>query len=259
MKPSSMKPSIIALPLAILAGAGIGLAVQDKVTYDDGPLLPGGKYRVHGERPRPAIVAPGLSGAPPSDAIVLFDGGDLSSWRGKQGDATWKVSEGFMEVNGTGAIVTRQEFGDVQLHLEFATPTEVKGSSQGRGNSGVFLMGRYEIQVLDSFENDSYPDGQCSAIYGQHPPLVNASRGPGQWQSYDIVFHAPRFEGDELASPGRVTMFHNGVLVHHDAEIIGATTHRALAKYSPHEPRGPIQLQDHGNPTRYRNIWVREL
>jgi len=254
-----MKPSIIALPFALLSGAGFALAIQDKVTYDDGPLLPGGEYRVHGERPWPAVVTPGLNGSPPSDAIVLFDGSDLSQWRGNEGDAAWKVSEGHMEVNGSGPITTRQEFGDIQLHVEFATPGEVVGSSQGRGNSGVFLMGRYEIQVLDSFENPSYPDGQCAALYGQHPPLVNVARGPGEWQSYDIVFHAPRFEGDELAAPGRVTMFHNGVLVHSDAELIGATTHRALAKYSKHADRGPLQLQDHGNPTRYRNVWVREL
>jgi hypothetical protein len=245
---------------AVAALAGLALALQDKVTYDDTPFLPGGRYRVHGERPWPPVVDPGGPGRAPADAVVLFDGSGLDEWRGGDGPARWKlVDGGAMEVNGTGSVTTRREFGDMQLHLEFATPAAVAGSSQGRGNSGVFLMGRYEVQVLDSHENPTYPDGQCAAMYGQRPPAVNASRGPGEWQSYDIVFRAPRFEGGELAEPARVTVLHNGVLVHHDQPFLGATAHRALAKYSPHGPKGPIQLQDHGNPVRYRNIWVREL
>ena len=163
-----------------------------------------------------------------------------------------------MEVNGSGSMQTKQEFGDCQLHLEWASPGKAESNSQGRGNSGVFLMGRYEVQILDSFENESYADGQAAALYGQFPPLVNASRGPGEWQSYDIVFEAPRFDGEELASPARVTVFHNGIVVHHGQAMIGATTHRAVAQYSPHGP-GPIQLQDHGNPVRFRNVWVRPL
>ncbi len=157
-------------------------------------------------------------------------------------------------------IRTKQEFGDCQLHLEFATPTPPKGRDQGRGNSGVLFFGRYEIQVLDSFENLTYPDGQAAAIYGQYPPLVNASRPPGQWQSYDIVFTAPRFtEEGPLESPAYVTMFHNGVLVHNHRAPLGPMKFRGLAPYAPHGPKGPLMLQDHTNPVRYRNIWVREL
>ena len=252
-----MKLPHLATALSVLAG--LTLALQDRITYDDTPFLPGGRYRVHGERPWPEVVDPGPRGGPPADALVLFDGSDLERWRSGDGPARWKLEEGALVVNGTGSITTRDSFGDLQLHLEFATPAQVSGDSQGRGNSGVFLMGRYEVQVLDSYQNPTYPDGQCAAAYGQQPPLVNASRAPGQWQSYDIVFHAPRFDGEQLAEPARVTVFHNGVLVHHDLELLGATTHRRLPQYEPHGPQGPIQLQDHGNPVRYRNIWVREL
>ena len=225
------------------------------MTYDDTPFLPGNVYRVHGERPWPSVVNPGQNGGPPSDAIILFDGTDLSQWTG----GTWKVENGYVEVAGGGKIVTKRAFGDVQLHVEFATPAEVHGSSQERGNSGVFLMDRYEIQVLDSYENKTYPDGQCAALYGQYPPLVNACRRPGEWQTYDVVFHAPRFIGDKVSRPGRVTVFHNGLLVHEDRELLGATAHRAVASYQPHDAKEPLSLQDHGNPVRYRNIWVREL
>lgn len=240
------------LPLLSLAG-------QDKVTYDDTPQLPGQPYKVHGDRPWPDVVTPGRASAAPSDAIVLFDGTDLSAWTSGGKDAAWRLEGDFMEVNGTGGIQTRQEFGDVQLHLEFATPSPAKGSSQGRGNSGVFFFGRYEIQVLDCFENRTYPDGQTAALYGQWPPLVNACRPAGEWQSYDIIFEAPRFEGEKVVRPARVTVLHNGVLVHHAKELLGATAHRAVAQYRPHGPRGAISLQDHGNPVRFRNIWVREL
>ena len=239
---------------------------QPKVGYNDGPVLPNSKWRVHdGNRPQPVVVTPGTAstaeraGTAPSDAIVLFDGKDLSAWKGGKGPARWKVENGYMEVNKTGGIRTAQEFGDCQLHIEFATPAEVVGDSQGRGNSGVFLMGRYEVQVLDSYKNATYPDGQAAALYGQTPPLVNASRPPGAWQTYDIIFEAPRFDGDKLLRPGYMTVIHNGVVVHHRRELIGGTTHRRLAKYTPHPPAGPIQLQDHGNPTRFRNIWVRPL
>lgn len=235
---------------------------QDQpVGYDDTPMLPGGEWRVHdSKRPAPGVVTPGDEpGAPPSDAVVLFDGADLSAWTSGGGEARWAVEDGAMVVNGTGQIETRERYGDVQLHVEWASPTEVSSGSQGRGNSGVFLMGRYEIQVLDSFENRTYADGQAAAMYGQRPPLVNASRPPGEWQSYDIVFIAPRFEGEELVSPARLTLFHNGVLVHHDEAFLGATTHRAVAKYSPHASEGPIALQDHGNPVRFRNVWARRL
>ena len=231
--------------------------------YQDTPFLPGGRWRVHdSRRPHPRVVNPGPPGAPavpPSDAIVLFGGKSLEAWKGREGAARWKVVDGAMEVNGTGDIETRRSFGDMQLHLEWRAPLPVRGSGQGRGNSGVFLMGRYEIQILDSYRNVTYADGQAAALYGQHPPLVNASRPPGAWQTYDIVFRAPVFEKDHLVRPAVVTVFHNGVLVHHAREFIGQTVHRKVARYSPHGPQGPIRLQDHGNPVRYRNIWVREL
>ena len=237
-----------------------------KVGYDDGPVLPDSKWRVHdGSRPQPRVVDPGMAGTKdrpgkaPADAIVLFDGKNLDEWKSGKGAAKWKVESGAMEVNGTGSIQTVQKFGDCQLHVEWASPREVKGDSQGRGNSGVFLMGRYEVQVLDSYKNASYPDGQAAALYGQTPPLVNASRAPGEWQTYDIIFEAPRFDGDKVVQPGHVTVLHNGVVVHHRRKLLGATNHRSLAKYTPHGPKGPIELQDHGNPVRYRNIWVRPL
>ena len=230
------------------------------VTYDDTPQLPGQSYRVHGERPIPPVISPGSQASAPSDAIVLFDGTDLAQWRNGDQDASWKVVGDYMEVNGTGSIQTRREFGDVQLHLEFATPKTIQGKSQGRGNSGLFFFGRYEVQILDSYQNPSYPDGQCAAIYGQYPPRVNASRPPGEWQSYDVAFRAPRFGSDgSLKEAARVTVLHNGIFVHVDQELIGATAHRQVAQYSPHGPLGPIQLQDHGNPIRFRNIWLRAL
>jgi hypothetical protein len=239
---------------AVLFGAA--LAVQDKVTYDDTPQLPGQPYKVHGERPIPPIVTPGrTSSDAPSDAVVLFDGTHLDAWSG----GPWKVEDGYMEVNGKGSITSKQQFGDCQVHLEFACPSEVQGNSQGRANSGLFLMGRYEIQILDSYENATYPDGQTAAMYGQYPPRVNACRKPGEWQTYDVLFEAPRWEGEELAAPARVTVLHNGVAMHHAQAFIGATTHRQVARYGKHDARGPIQLQDHGNPVRFRNIWVRPL
>ena len=213
------------------------------------------------DRPAPPVVRPGEGGftAPPADAIVLFDGKDLSRWTAGGKEARWKVEDGAMEVNGTGSIETRESFGDVQLHLEWAAPAKVESSSQGRGNSGVFFMGRYELQVLDSYENRTYSDGQAAALYGQTPPRVNACRKPGEWQSFDAVFTAPRFENGALKSPARITVFHNGVLVHDHVAFLGATAHRAVAQYAEHAPTGPLSLQDHGNPVRYRNVWVRKL
>lgn len=246
------------LPLSLLLCAAYAGAQQ--VGYDDTPMIPGTKWRVHDSaRKPPRVVTPGAatpSGglAAPSDALVLFDGSDLEQWKG----GPWKLENGYMEVNGKGTIETKQTFGDCQLHLEWATPTKIVGDSQGRSNSGVFLMGRYEVQILDSFENPTYADGQASALYGQTPPLVNACRKPGEWQSYDIIFEAAHFEGGELIEPAYVTVMHNGVVVHHRRAIMGSTAHRAVAKYGEHGP-GPIKLQDHGNPVRFRNIWVREL
>jgi hypothetical protein len=235
-----------------------------KTGYDDTPVIPGQTWKVHDStRPRPRVVAPGQENRlPPSDAVVLFDGRDLSGWLSvKSGQAAaWKVENGYVEVvPGSGDVRTREEFGDCQLHLEFATPSQVVGSSQGRGNSGVFLMGRYEIQVLDCYENPTYADGTTGAIYGQYPPLVNACRRPGEWQSYDVVWIAPRFEGGKLLSPPLVTVQHNGVVVQYHRALIGPTTHRAVAPWEPHPPVGPLRLQDHSNPTRFRNIWYRKL
>jgi hypothetical protein len=224
-----------------------------------------------GDRPQPTVIDPGTAstpeaaGKPPSDAVVLFDGTDLSKWRmGKGQPAGWKVENGCMEVPpkgkpGSGDITSVDEFGDCQVHVEWAAPTEVKGSSQSRGNSGIFLMGRYEIQVLDSFGNQTYPDGQAASLYGQNPPLVNACRKPGEWQSYDIIFTAPRFKDGQVEAPPYVTLLHNGVVVHNHTALLGPSSHKRLAKLVVHPPKGPIRLQDHGNPVRYRSIWVREL
>ena len=216
-------------------------------------------------RPIPPVVDPGPAGPPspaPADAVVLFDGKDLAQWEDMKGNpAGWKISDGFMEVVAkTGSIRTRKGFGDCQLHVEWATPAVVSGEGQGRGNSGVFLMDSYEVQVMDSYNNRTYADGQAAAIYGQFPPLVNACRPPGEWQSYDIVFRAPRFGPDgSLLKPARMTVHHNGFLVHDNAELTGPTAHKARPPYKAHPDKLPISLQDHGNPTRYRNIWLREL
>jgi len=207
----------------------------------------------------PRVVNPG---PPPSDAIILFDGKDLSQWRGAKPNepAKWKIADGYMEVNGTGAISTKREFGDCQLHLEWATPEEVKGEGQGRGNSGVFLQSRYELQVLDSWNNKTYFHGQAGAIYKEYAPLVNVSRKPGEWQTYDVVYHAPRFDakgGVEKAAT--ITVLQNGVLVQNNVEIKGHTAHAGVHKYEAHPLKQPLMLQDHHNPVRFRNIWMREL
>ena len=216
-------------------------------------------------RPQPPVVDPGpftASAPPPSDAIVLFDGRSLEGWRSTEassGPARWRVRDGYVEVvPGTGGISTKQGFGDVQLHIEWMTPAPPSGDGQDRGNSGVFLMGRYEVQVLDSYRNTTYPDGQAGAVYGQHPPLVNASRPPGEWQSYDIVFVRPRFDArGRLVAPARVTVFHNGVLVQNAVTLTGPSGHRERPPYSAHADALPLALQDHGQAVRYRNIWIR--
>jgi hypothetical protein len=212
--------------------------------------------------PEPAVVDPGDGQTPPSDAIVLFDGTNLDAWANLAGDAAgWHVEDGVMTaVAGAGDIVTRQGFGDVQLHVEWRTPADVVGDGQERGNSGVYLMQRYEVQVLDSYDNRTYSNGQAASLYKQHIPLVNASRKPGAWQTYDIVFRAPHFAADgEVDSPATVTVFHNGVLVQDHVTLLGPTLFIGDPAYAPHGPREPILLQDHSNPVSYRNIWVREL
>jgi Domain of Unknown Function (DUF1080). len=241
---------------------------DDRRGYNDTPQLPGQPWRVHDiARPRPPKLSPpppSVTTPAPPDAVVLFDGKDLSQWvtmtrEGLQ-PPRWKVENGYLEIPpGGGRLATKEKFGDVQLHLEWMIPPGLPGAGQGKGNSGVELMGRYEIQVLESFENETYADGQAAAIYGQWPPRVNASRPPGEWNSYDIYFEAPRFEQGKLVKPAAVTVVHNGILVHHRQEILGAATHRRVAVYSPHAPEEPLTLQDHGAPVRYRNIWIRRL
>jgi hypothetical protein len=212
--------------------------------------------------PEPPVIVPGRDGAAPSDAIVLFDGSDLAAWSAEEGgDAEWRVEDGVMTVvPGTGNIRTRQGFGDVQLHIEWRTPAEVSGEGQGRGNSGIYFMQRYELQVLDSYENRTYSNGQAGAIYKQHIPLVNASRPPGEWQSYDVIFTAPRFDADgALLSRAYMTVFHNGVLIQNHVELRGPTLYIGEPTYQAHADRAPLLLQDHDNPVSYRNIWVREI
>jgi len=216
-------------------------------------------------RPHPPVVTPAAQKSPvppPSDAIVLFDGTDLSKWCGEDGtDPTWIVEEGAMRPSGKGEdLFSVRPFGDVQLHLEWASPLPARGSSQGRGNSGVFFMGLYEVQILDSFENETYADGQAAALYGQTPPLVNACLPPGEWQTYDIVFRRPRFgPGGACTEPVRLTVFHNGVLVQDSVPLCGGTMWLQPLPYAFHPDKLPLSLQDHGNPVKYRNIWVREL
>lgn len=244
---------------------------KDTLGYQDTPMLPGGKWHVHdGLRPQPKVITPGTSstqdapGMPPSDAIVLFDGTPASlasNWAmdGNNDAPAWTIANGAMTA-AKGGIHTRQPFGDMQLHVEWRTPTTIRGNGQGRGNSGVFMMSRYELQVLDNYNNPTYPDGQAGAIYGQSPPFVNASRAPGQWQTYDVLWTAPRFNADKtVASPAYETVIHNGVVVQNHTALIGETGHRILATYKGHNPTEPIALQFHGDPISYRNIWVRPL
>jgi hypothetical protein len=246
-----------------------GLAADGKpLGYQDTPLIPGTQWHVHdGLRPQPKVVTPGTNsteekaGTPPSDAVVLFDGKDLSKWRsGKGGDAQWKVENGYAEITKTGDIVTKDEFGpDIQLHVEWAAESPARGSGQSRGNSGLFFFGQYEIQILDSYENPVYPDGQATAIYGQTPPLVNASRKPGQWQTYDIIFTGPRFKDGKLEKPAYATVLHNGLIVQNHTELLGNTPHKKVGTYQPHPEKGVLRIQDHGSANRFRSIWLREL
>ncbi|HEY6563619.1 MAG TPA: DUF1080 domain-containing protein, partial [Pirellulaceae bacterium] len=217
------------------------------------------------QRPRPPVVTPGEIDRPapaPSDAIVLFDGTDLSRWQAPGGGETkWKVSDGTMcPTPGAGTIETKDPYGDVQLHLEWQAPLPAVGNGQGRGNSGVWFMSRYEFQILDSYKNETYADGQAAAIYGQDPPLVNASLPPGKWQAYDVVFRAPAFDRNgAVKRPASITAFHNGLLVQDHRLIQGRTDWLRLLPYEAHADKEPLGLQDHGNPILFRNIWIREL
>lgn len=243
----------VGVALVILAG-----------TTAEAQSTAGRRWKAHDpERPKPVKVAPGAEpGAPPADAVVLFDGRNLDAWTSRNGGPpAWVIRDGVMEaVPGVGPVATRQGFGDAQLHIEWSTPLEASGQGQGRGNSGVFLMSTYEIQILESRDNVTYADGQAGAIYGQHPPLVNASRGPGEWQSYDIVFRRPRFGPDgRVVTSARMTVFHNGVLVHDAARVWGPTNWLQYGAYRQHSDQLPLMLQDHEHPVRFRNIWIRPL
>ncbi|HTS60539.1 MAG TPA: DUF1080 domain-containing protein [Candidatus Acidoferrales bacterium] len=259
----------ISLALAATAAAQPSKQLPDQ-GFTDTPILPGLKWHVHDPaRPHPPVVTPGATpGAPPSDAIVLFDGKDLSKWaqdgrgadRGKIVNPQWPVKSGYFEVGpGTGDLFTREKFGDVQLHIEWSEPPDQKGISQAHGNSGVLFMHRYEIQVLGAYKNPTYADGQAGAIYGQWPPLANAARPDGEWQVYDIVFEAPRFENGKVVKPAYQTVFMNGVMLHNHKEVMGAMVYRQVATYAPHAAEEPLALQDHHNPVRFRNIWLRRL
>ena len=264
---------VLPLLLALAVTAQQPAAKKDTSVYGytDTPVLPGQKWRVHdAARLHPRVIVPGAEstperpGRPPSDAIVLFNGKDLSNWTAldKQGPRApgWKAENGYVEVvPGTGHLITKEKFGDCQLHVEWATPSELRGAGQMRGNSGVLLMSRYEIQVLDSYQNQTYADGQAASIYGQYPPLVNASRPPGEWQTYDMVFEAPLFEGDKVVKPAYITVFHNGVLMHHRQAFIGRMAHARVGTYAPHGAEEPLMLQNHGDRVRYRNLWLRRL
>ncbi len=243
-------------------GTAMALALLSTAARAETPT----PWRIHDlQRPKPPVITPGqlaLPVAPPSDAVVLFDGNDLAHWRSEDGQPPrWVARDGYFEsVPNSGYLFTADAFGDIQLHLEWAAPLPAKGRSQGRGNSGVFLMGLYEVQILDSFENETYADGQAAAIYGQSPPLVNACLPPGEWQSYDIVFRRPRFAADgTLQSPARLTVIHNGVLVQDAFELWGPTAWLTHLPYQQHADRLPLSLQDHGNPVRFRNVWLRPL
>lgn len=243
-------------------------AAPTKPGFTGTPLQAQGTWHIHdAHRPRPPVVVPGQCGTDkgpgrtPSDAEVLLgQRPDLSKWEHEDGAApTWLMKGGVLQT-GRGALQTKQVYRDFQLHVEWATPKDVKGDGQARGNSGVFLLGKFEVQVLDSFENETYADGQASALYGQVPPLVNAALPPGRWQTYDIVFRAPRFvDGNKLESPAIVTVLHNGVVTHAGASFFGPTAHKSNPPYTPEDAQGPLRLQDHGNHVLFRNIWIRPL
>ncbi len=266
----------VALGVAALAfAAGGQVNPGEKIDgFRDTPMLPGGKWHLHDpDRPQPRVVTPGASfsqnAAAPSDAEVLFDGTNLAKWQNSRGqDAAWKVVDGYVETQRGGGIRTRGKWADFQLHVEWAAPMPPKGTGQSRGNSGVLINGLYEIQVLDSYQGRTYPDGQAAAIYGQSPPLVNASKPPGEWQTYDIIFETPRWNADgELVKKAVITVLHNGVVAQNRYELAGGTDgisnqvpFKTLSKYPrPHPPEVFVELQDHNNPVRFRNIWIRHL
>jgi hypothetical protein len=294
--PFNMKPKYVKQNLVCLAGrlAFIGALVmaltptyaQSNATNGAGgqkekiegfkntPMLPGGKWHMHDpDRPQPPVVTPGagfsVGAAPPSDAELLFDGKDLSKWQNENGgDASWKVQDGYMIVSRANGIRTRGKWADFQLHVEFAEPSPATGAGQGRGNSGILINNMYEVQVLDSYNAKTYPDGQAGAVYGQMPPLVNPAKPPGEWQTYDIIWESPRWnDKNELLQKATITVLFNGVVIQHKTELIGSTdgigggvAWRAQSFYKPHAPEVFVELQSHNsNPVRFRNIWIRDL
>jgi hypothetical protein len=244
----------------------VEVVIDGVAGFQDTPLQPDGKWHVHDPaRPQPLVITPGKSfsenAAPPADAIVLFDGKDLSHWRDKKtgGEAPWKIEDGVM-VSAKGDTETTDKFGDIQLHLEFKEPIPAKGEGQGRGNSGVYFMGLYEIQILDCYESKTYADGATGGIYGQHPALANACRPPGAWETYDIIFTAPRFGANgEVVSPAYATVMLNGVVVQNHQAYRGATNWKSPGKYAAHAAELPLALQYHNNSVSFRNIWARPV
>jgi len=265
MNRRSVVAAMAVLIFSILLARSVTIATAELVKAKDGSGIPGYKdtpilswcgYHVHDpDRPAPAKITPGRRRGAPSDAVVLFDGDDLAQWQ----DSDWKIEDGEL-IAVSGALTSKDAFGDCQLHLEWQAPNPPVGGEWDRGNNGVMLMGLFEIQIFDTFTTPLYPDGQAASVYGQTPPLVNACREPGRWQTYDIIFFAPVFEKDKLAKPAYVTILHNGILVHHNQEIHGPTGHRILPKYDrPIAAKLPLSLSSHNNPVRFRNIWVRPL
>ncbi|HEY0073772.1 MAG TPA: DUF1080 domain-containing protein [Abditibacteriaceae bacterium] len=267
MKPLQ-KRIALSLGVAFVGGTTLSLCAQNNFGgFQDTPIVPGTKWHVHdNERPQPEVITPGTfstqeaPGKAPSDAIVLFDGTNLDKWRSGDEAAKWDLVDGAMQVKPkTGELTSKDEFGDCQLHIEWSAPNPPTGNSQGRGNSGLFMMNRYEIQILDNYNNPTYADGTASAVYGQTPPQVNAIRPPGEWNVYDIIWQGPRFKDGKLEKPAYVTILVNGVVTQNHTMLIGDTPFKNVGKYNPHGETGPIRLQDHGNPMRFRNIWVRPL
>jgi hypothetical protein len=243
---------------AIIASAVFGGEPEaEPPGYLDTPLLPNSTWRVHDRnRPQPPSVTPADNPtAPPSDAIVLFDGKDLSQWVGAKPEG---LEAGCLNILKAGQIQTKEHFGDCQLHIEWSTPTAPDDRMRW-GNSGIFFQGQYELQIIESRATHIYADGITAALYGQTPPLVNASRPPGQWQTFDVIYTAPRFDGDKLQKPAYFTVLHNGVLVQYHQACLGATRHREVPTYTPHAPKGPLAIQQHGSPVLFRNIWLRPL
>ena len=263
-----LRQTLLLIAIAAIAVCPVGLGAEashgaDGLGYDDTPMLPNSPWRVHDRnRPQAPKIAPGSAGlcaqaaTPTADAIVLFDGKDLSQWDGGNEKG---IENGVINILKTGELKTKRRFGDCQFHIEWATPAKPDGNNLNWGNSGVLFLGRYELQILESHDSHIYADGNAGAIYGQSPPLVNPARKSGEWQSYDVVFLAPRFEGGKLVRPAYFTVFYNGVLVQHHYEVLGTTFHRSRPAYDSQESEGPITLQKHGSAVRFRNVWIRPL